>query len=81
MVRAYILVEASVGRSMLVSRGVQGLDLIDSKVLSADTVTGPFDLIVRMESADLDRLGEAITAIQRVEGVHRTTTCLAIRLV
>ncbi len=80
LVHAYILIEASVGRSLVVSRGVQRLDLTESEVLSADTVTGPFDLIVRMESVDLDRLGEAIGAIQRVEGVHRTTTCLVIRL-
>jgi hypothetical protein len=34
-----------------------------------------------MEADDLDKLGNCITeAVQRVEGVQRTTTCLAVRL-
>ena len=44
-------------------------------------VTGPFDVIVRLEADDLDKLGNAITdGIQHVEGVQRTTTCLAVKL-
>jgi DNA-binding Lrp family transcriptional regulator len=50
-------------------------------VLSVDTVTGPFDVIVLLEAEDLDRLGTAIgEGVQRIEGVQRTTTCLAVRI-
>ncbi|MCH8284669.1 MAG: Lrp/AsnC ligand binding domain-containing protein, partial [Chloroflexi bacterium] len=53
----------------------------DAKVISVDTVTGPFDVIVQLEADDLDKLGNCITdGIQRVEGVQRTTTCLAVKL-
>ena len=46
-----------------------------------DTVTGPYDVIVQLEADDLDRLGNAITdAVQKVTGVQRTTTCLAVKL-
>ena len=34
-----------------------------------------------MEADDLDKLGTAITeGMQRIEGVQRTTTCLAVKL-
>jgi DNA-binding Lrp family transcriptional regulator len=50
-------------------------------VLAVDTVTGPFDVIVQLEADDLDKLGNAITeGVQKVEGVQRTTTCLAVKL-
>ena len=53
----------------------------DAKVVSVDTVTGPFDVIVQLEADDLDKLGNCITdGLQRVEGVQRTTTCLAVKL-
>ena len=53
----------------------------EAQVTGVDTVTGPYDVIVQMEADDLDKLGNAITdGIQRIEGVARTTTCLAVRL-
>ena len=52
-----------------------------ARVAVVDTVTGPYDVIVQLEADDLDRLGNAITeAVQKVSGVQRTTTCLAVRL-
>ena len=80
-VRAYVLIEAEVGRSKGVGEAIVSLRHTDAKVASVDTVTGPYDVIVQMEADDLDKLGTAITdGIQRVEGVARTTTCLAVRL-
>ena len=62
-------------------KGVHRLALADATVLSAETVTGPFDVIALLESEDLDRLGRAVTeGIQRLQGVQRTTTCLVIKL-
>ncbi|HWQ28838.1 MAG TPA: Lrp/AsnC ligand binding domain-containing protein, partial [Dehalococcoidia bacterium] len=64
-----------------VADAIQEIKRPDAKVLSVDTVTGPFDVIVQLEADDLDKLGTCITdAIQRVEGVQRTTTCLSVRL-
>jgi len=79
--RAYVLIEAAVGRADAVGEGVKKLDFKEAKVLSVDAVTGPFDVIALLESDDLDRLGLAITeGIQRVDGVQRTTTCLVMKL-
>ena len=80
-VRGYILIEAEVGKAKSVGEAVKQLRHADAKVIAVDTVTGPFDVIVQLEADDLDKLGNAITeGIQRVEGVQRTTTCLAVRL-
>jgi DNA-binding Lrp family transcriptional regulator len=80
-VRGYVLIEAEVGRSKGVGEAVLALRHSDARVTSVDTVTGPYDVIVQMEAEDLDKLGNAITdGIQHIEGVERTTTCLAVRL-
>lgn len=80
-VRGYVLIEAEVGRSKGVGEAVLKMKHPDARVTSVDTVTGPYDVIVQVEADDLDKLGNAITdGIQRIEGVQRTTTCLAVRL-
>jgi DNA-binding Lrp family transcriptional regulator len=63
------------------TRGVTAIRFADTKIVSVDAVTGPFDVITLLESDDLDKMGRAITdGIQQVEGVQRTTTCLVVRL-
>ena len=80
-VRAYILIDSAIGNARAVYKGVHRLAVADATVLSAETVTGPFDVIALLESEDLDRLGRAVTeGIQRLQGVQRTTTCLVIEL-
>jgi len=80
-VRGYVLIEAEVGKAKAVGEAVKALSHKDARVVSVDTVTGPFDVIVQLEADDLDKLGNAITdGIQRVEGVQRTTTCLSVKL-
>ncbi len=80
-VRGYVLIESDVGEAKSVGETVRALTHSDARVLSVDTVTGPYDVIVQLEADDLDKLGNCITdGIQRVEGVQRTTTCLAVTL-
>lgn len=80
-VRGYVLIETDVGKAKAVGSAIQGFSYPGSTVTVVDTVTGPYDVIVQLEAADLDTLGNAITeAIQKVAGVQRTTTCLAVRL-
>jgi DNA-binding Lrp family transcriptional regulator len=80
-VRGYVLIETDVGRAKAVSSAIAELDYAGARVANVDTVTGPFDVIVQLEADDLDALGNAITeALQKVSGVQRTTTCLAVRL-
>lgn len=80
-VQGYILIEAEVGKSKSVGELVRAMSHPDANVRSVDTVTGPYDVIVQLEANDLDKLGTCITdGIQRLEGVQRTTTCLAVQL-
>ncbi len=80
-VRGYILIEGEVGKAKSVGEAVEKLSHPDAKVIAVDTVTGPYDVIVQLEADDLDKLGNCITdGLQRVEGVQRTTTCLAVTL-
>jgi DNA-binding Lrp family transcriptional regulator len=79
--RGYVLIETDVGHAKGVGDAVAQMKHPDARVTSADTVTGPYDVIVQLEADDLDKLGKAITeGIQSLEGVRRTNTCLAVRL-
>ena len=69
------------GTGLAVSAAIAEFTYPGARVAVVDTVTGPYDVIVQLEADDLDRLGNAITeAVQKVAGVQRTTTCLAVRL-
>ena len=69
---AYILVQTDVG----VIGDVAGEIASIKGVVSADAVTGPYDVITRAEATSLDELGRmVITKIQSVAGVSRTLTC------
>ena len=81
VVRGYVFIESDVGEAKSVGEAVEALSHPDANVVSVDTVTGPYDVIVQLEADDLDKLGNCITdGIQSVKGVQRTTTCLAVKL-
>lgn len=80
-IRWYVLVATEVGRTQAVGNARKGLKSQNSKVLAVDTVTGPFDVIVQLEAADLDLLSKCITEeIQQLSGIQRATTCLSVNL-
>lgn len=77
VVHAYVLVQTEIGRSADVAAAIAAL----AGVASAEDVTGPYDVIARVEAADVDRLGrEVIAPIQRIEGITRTLTCPVVPL-
>ena len=77
MVEAYVLIQAEVGRSAEVADAVRKI----AGVRFADVVTGPYDVVVRADAADIDGLGELIVAnVQAVVGVTRTLTCPVLHL-
>jgi DNA-binding Lrp family transcriptional regulator len=79
--RAYVLIEAAVGKAKPVAEGISAMSFPNAKIVTVDAVTGPYDVIALLEADDLDHLGTAITdGIQQVDGVQRTTTCLVVRL-
>jgi DNA-binding Lrp family transcriptional regulator len=77
MVQAYILIQSEVGKAAAVSAEVAG---IDGVVLSED-VTGPYDVIARIEARNVDELGKMVIAkIQEVPGITRTLTCTVVHV-
>jgi DNA-binding Lrp family transcriptional regulator len=77
MVTAYILVQTELGQAADVARRVSEIP----GVLSADDVTGPYDVIVKAEAQDIDQLGRlVVSAIQAIPGITRTLTCPIVRL-
>lgn len=75
-VEAYILVQASVNSSA-VARQIREIE----GVQSADDLSGPYDVIVKVSAPNMDSLGRLVVAqIQSVEGVTRTLTCPIVQL-
>jgi len=74
-VKAYVLIEADVGKAGEVVSAVQKL----KGVKLADSVTGSFDVIAAIEVADLDGVGSVVKQIHSVAGVGKTTTCIGVK--
>jgi len=75
MIGAYILMKSELGEQSEVYTKI----LKVKGVKSANTVMGPYDLIIFIESADLNTLGKTvISKIQNLKGVKDTTTCVVI---
>lgn len=76
-VTAYILIQTEVGKAAQVA-----VDTAQIKgVVSAEDVTGPYDVIVKAEAGSVDDLGKLVVAkIQAVDGITRTLTCPVVHL-
>jgi DNA-binding Lrp family transcriptional regulator len=75
--KAFALIETAVGKTKEVFSALQKL----AAIKSVDTVTGPYDIIVTIEGADLNAIGNVVaTKIHNISGIHRTVTCLCIRV-
>jgi hypothetical protein len=57
-VRAFVLIETDQTRVEELRDYLPELELAGSRVLWAEIVTGPYDLIALVESTDLKQLGE-----------------------
>lgn len=76
-VSAYVLIQTEVGRAAAVATEIAGL----AGVASAEDVTGPYDVIVRVEAGDVNELGRLVVAnVQAVAGITRTLTCPIVHL-
>jgi DNA-binding Lrp family transcriptional regulator len=76
-VTAYVLIQTEVGKAVSVAEQARKI----TGVISADDVTGPYDVIVKTEAPSLDELGKMVVSqIQAVEGITRTFTCPVVNL-
>lgn len=72
MVAAYILIQTKVGMGSDITRKVLQVD----GVTSADSVTGPYDVVAYAEERNLDALSKLVVGkIQQIDGISRTLTC------
>jgi len=79
--RAYVLIETAPGKAKAVKQALGRVRGGGSSLLQADAVTGPYDFIAVVEGPTLDALGRLVTdAIGAVDGVTRTTTCVAVSI-
>jgi DNA-binding Lrp family transcriptional regulator len=76
-VSAYVLIQTEVGKAAQVADEVSKID----GVVSAEDVTGPYDVIARVEAPSVDELGQLVIArIQDVKGITRTLTCTVVHI-
>ena len=77
MVQAYILVQTEVGKAAAVAAEIAGI----VGVISAEDVTGPYDVVARAEADTMDDLGRMVVSkVQMIEGITRTLTCTVVHL-
>lgn len=69
---AYVLIQTEVGRAEVVAKQLAGLP----GVVSAEYVTGPYDVVVRLHADTLAALqSDVVPTVQQVPGITRTLTC------
>jgi DNA-binding Lrp family transcriptional regulator len=77
MVQAYVLVQTEVGKAEHVAHDMTAIP----GIVSTDFVTGPYDLILRVEAEQMEDLGPLVySRIQGVPGISRTVTCTVVRM-
>jgi DNA-binding Lrp family transcriptional regulator len=76
-VSAYVLIQTDVGRAAGVARQIREI----VGVVLAEDVTGPYDVIARVEADSIDELGRLVVShVQLIEGITRTLTCPVVNL-
>ena len=74
-VKAYLLIEAQVGKTKQVVEAIRNIQ----GVASVDVVTGPYDAIAVIQTETLNDIGELIVAkVHPVAGISRIVTCIAM---
>ena len=72
-VKAFVLIDTSPGKAKEVAQKLRQVP----GVSAAHAVTGPHDIIMMAEAADVSSLGEMIVQkVQSVTGVNRTVTSI-----
>lgn len=67
-----MLIQTEVGRAEVVAKQLSAL----SGVVSAEYVTGPYDVVVRIGAQSDDELqASVVPSVQQVPGITRTLTC------
>jgi DNA-binding Lrp family transcriptional regulator len=73
---AYVLILTEVGTGSKVGVAVGKV----AGVSESHLVTGPYDVIARVEGKDMNALSKLVDEVQKIPGVTRTLTCPILRL-
>jgi len=76
-VAAYVLIQTEVGKAGAVAATVAGIPGVEA----ADTVIGPYDVIVKVAGPSMDVVARSFQeGIRSVEGITRTLTCEVVHI-
>jgi DNA-binding Lrp family transcriptional regulator len=79
--KAFVLIETAPGKTKSVQKGLSRIASQGSNLAHLDAVTGPYDFVAQVEGPTLDAIGRLVTdEIGVIDGVTRTTTCVAIAI-
>jgi DNA-binding Lrp family transcriptional regulator len=76
MLEAFILIQTEVGTAASVAREVRNV----AGVTEAEDVTGPFDVIARIEAPTMEELSQLVDTLGGIKGTTRTLTCSILHL-
>ena len=77
MTVCYVLIQTEVAKAAAVAKAVGKID----GVTSSETVTGSYDVIVRIEGETMDDIARTVVSrMQMVDGITRTLTCEVVHL-
>lgn len=76
-VTAYVLIQTEVGKAADVANAVGRIQ----GFVTAEAVTGVYDVIVRAEAESMDELAKSVVSkVGQIEGITRTLTCTVVHL-
>ena len=79
--KAYVLIETAAGKTKSVKKNLAKVKGARATVVAMDAVTGPYDFIAVVDGSSLDAIGNLVTeSIGTIDGVTRTTTCVAVSI-
>ena len=68
-------------KAKVVKKSLSKIKSGPSTMIHLDGITGPFDFIAIVEGPNLDAVGRLVTdGIGAIDGVTRTTTCVAVSI-
>ena len=75
VVKAYVLLETE---PTLTQEAVEEVRRVEG-VKTAESVTGPYDIIVTVEVATIDDIASVLRQIRSASGINKTTTLIRLR--
>ncbi len=79
--KAYVLIETTAGKAKSIKKTLGKIKGGPAAVVALDAVTGPYDFIAVLDGPTLDSIGQLVTeSLGTIDGVTRTTTCIAVSL-